>query len=136
MDSNQAWNDFHFLNSAFRDVVEAGRAPWIDPSLVRFSHRGSKDKDINRTVRAIDGLAVEYAVPFPLTYMFGPRVLQIYSSIFAFVLQIRRAQNALQRILIRNALVHMTNLGSELKVFYAMRSKLSWFVKSVVPVAV
>lgn len=133
MDTNQTWNDFHFLNSAFRDVVEAGRTLWVDPSLVRFSHRGSKDKVISLTVRAIDGLAVEYAVPFPLTYMFGPRVLQVYSSIFAFVLQIRRAQNALQRILIRNALVHMTNLGSELKVFYAMRSKLSWFVKYVYP---
>ena len=124
MDTNQPWTDFHFLNSAFRDVVDTRCTPWIDPSLVRFSHRGGKD-------RAIDGLAVEYAVPFPLTYMFVPRVLQTYSSLFTFVLQIRRAQNALQRILVRNALVHMRNVGSELKVFYAMRSKLSWFVKYV-----
>ena len=131
MDTNQPWTDFHFLNSAFRDVVDTGRTPWIDPSLVRFSHRGGKDRAISQTVRAIDGLAVEYAVPFPLTYIFAPRVLQTYSSLFTFVLQIRRAQNALQRILVRNALVHMRNVGSELKVFYAMRSKLSWFVKYV-----
>ncbi|CAL1700277.1 unnamed protein product [Somion occarium] len=131
MDTSQPWNDFHFLNSAFRDVVEAGRTPWIDPSLVRFSHRGGRDKIISRTVRAIDGLSVEYAVPFPLTYMFGPRILQVYSSIFAFVLQIRRAQNALQRILLRNAVVNMAHVGSELKVFYAMRGKLSWFVNAL-----
>ena len=93
MDTNEPWTDFHFPNSAFRDVVDTRCTPWIDPSLVRFSHRGGKD-------RAIDGLAVEYAVPFPLTYMFVQRVLQTYSSLFTFVLQIRRAQNALRRILV------------------------------------
>ncbi|KAH9948797.1 Spc98 family-domain-containing protein [Amylocystis lapponica] len=131
MDSRQPWNDFHFLNSAFRDVAEAGAQRWIDASLVRFSHRGSKDKAITRTVRAIDGLLVEYAVPFPLTYIFGPSVLCTYSAVFAFVLQIRRAKNVLERILVRGALAGRARLGSELKVFYAMRSKLSWFVNTL-----
>ncbi len=129
MDSQLSWTDFHFLNSAFHDAVDAGRSPWIDPALVRFSHRGHKDKDIRRTVRAIDGLLIEYAVPFPLTYIFGPRAMQVYSSIFVIVLQIRRAKNALERILVRSALANMPNVGSELKIFYAMRGKLSWFVK-------
>ncbi|KAI0080871.1 hypothetical protein K474DRAFT_1704411 [Panus rudis PR-1116 ss-1] len=134
MDSTQPWTDFHFLNSAFRDVVEAGRTPWIDPSLVRFSHRSASSKDkskvITRTVRAIEGLSVEYAIPFPLTYIFNPRTMQVYSSIFAFVLMIRRAQRVLQRILVRSALDGMLGAGmkSELKAFYAVRGKLSWFV--------
>lgn len=129
MDNKQAWSDFHFLNRAFRDVVEASSYKWIDASLVRFSHRGSKDKSITRTVRAIDGLLLEYAVPFPLTYIFGPRVMQAYSSIFSFILQIRRAKSVLERILVRGAVANMSHVGSELKVFYALRSKLSWFVK-------
>lgn len=127
MDSSQSWTDFHFLNSAFRDVVEMGRSPWVDPSLVRISHR-CKEKNIGRTVRAIDGLLIEYAVPFPLTYIFGPRTMQVYSSVFVFILQIRRAKNALERILVR-ALGGASHVGDDLKVFYAMRSKLSWFVK-------
>ena len=129
MDSQLSWTDFHFLNSAFRDVVDASKNHWIDPSLVRFSYRGGKDGNIHRTVRAIDGLLIEYAVPFPLTYTFGSRAMQVYSSIFSFVLQIRRAKNALERILLRSALTHMSQVGSELKIFYAMRGKLSWFVK-------
>ncbi|GBE79798.1 predicted protein [Sparassis crispa] len=129
MDSRLPWDDFHFLNSAFRDVAEAGSQRWIDASLVRISHRGGKDKSITRTVRAIDGLQIEYAVPFPLTYIFGPRTMQVYSSIFSFVLQIRRAKNVLERILVR-ADVGRTS-RSELKVFYAMRSKLSWFVNTL-----
>lgn len=128
MDSPQTWTDFHFLNSAFRDVVELGRKPWVDPSLVRISHRG-KDKNIGRTVRAIDGLLIEYAVPFPLTYIFGPRTMQVYSSIFVFILQIRRAKHALERILIRGAVGGMSHVDGNFKVFYAMRSKLSWFIK-------
>lgn len=57
--------------------------------------------------------------------------MQVYSSVFSFVLQIRRAKNVLERILVRSALANanVANMGGELKVFYAMRGKLSWFVK-------
>ncbi len=130
MDTNLNWNDFHFLNSSFSDVVSAASSRWIDPSLVRFSHRGStlKAANINRTVRAIEGLFIEYAVPFPLTYIFGPRAMQMYSSLLVFILQVRRAKNALERILVRNADV-VPRGSAEMKVFYAMRGRLSWFVK-------
>jgi gamma-tubulin complex component 5 len=128
MDSRQQWNDFHFLNSAFSDMVSAsGKTPWISTSLVRLAYRGSKDKPAtsHRTVKAMDGLIVEYAVPFPLIYIFTPEVLQKYGSIFLWMLQVRRAKSVLERILVRDQL----GGGAELKVFYAMRSRLSWFVK-------
>ncbi|KAH9938094.1 Spc98 family-domain-containing protein [Fomitopsis serialis] len=131
MDSRQAWNDFHFLNTAFHDVAEAGTHRWIETSLVRFSHRGSKDKSVTRTVRAFEGFSLEYAVPFPLTYVFGPKAMQTYSSIFTFVLQIRRAKSVLERILVRGGIGSTSRLASEMKVFYAMRSKLSWFVNTL-----
>jgi gamma-tubulin complex component 5 len=129
MDSQQPWSDFHFLNSAFGDVLDAGNTKWIESSLVRLSYRGTKDRFINRTVKNIDGLLVEYAVPFPLTYIFGPRVLQMYGSLFVFLLQIRRAKGVLERILVRGAIASVPHLRTELKVLYAMRSKLSWFIK-------
>src|SRR5882762_10294036 len=122
MDSQQPWSDFHFLNSAFGDVVDAGRTRWIESSLVRLSYRGNRDRMISRTVKSIDGLLVEYAVPFPLTYIFGPRVLQEYGSLFVFLLQIRRAKGVLERILVRGAIASVPHLGAELKAFYAMRS--------------
>ncbi|KAG8219040.1 Spc98 family-domain-containing protein [Butyriboletus roseoflavus] len=130
MDSQQAWNDFHFLNSAFRDVAESTNSDWIDASLIRLSYRGTKAATISNTVKAIDGLLVEYAVPFPLTYIFTPSVLQSYRSLFAFLLQVRRAKCVLERILLRGA---VTNVGSkfELKVLYAMRGKLSWFINAL-----
>jgi gamma-tubulin complex component 5 len=128
MDRSQPWSDFHFLNSAFGDVLDVSKAKWIESSLVRFSYRGTKDRAINRTIKSIDGLLVEYAVPFPLTYIFGPRVLQAYGALFVFLLQIRRAKSVLERILVRGAAV-VSHLGVEMKLVYAMRSRLSWFVK-------
>jgi gamma-tubulin complex component 5 len=134
MDTSQSWGDFHFLNTAFRDVVEsntnAGGKPWVQTSLVRLSYRGSKDKDktISRTVKAIDGLVAEYAVPFPLTYIFQPSNISVYGDIFVFLVQIRRAKNVLERILVRGA-PRGEKLRGELKAFYAMRSRLSWFIK-------
>ncbi|OBZ70494.1 Gamma-tubulin complex component 5 [Grifola frondosa] len=131
MDSRLPWNDFHFMNSAFRDIADLGAVRWIDSSLVRISHRGNKDKNVNQTVKAIDGLLIEYAVPFPLTYIFGPRTMQVYSSIFAFVLQIRRAKSTLERILVRDAFGNASHMDGEMKVFYAMRSRLSWFINTL-----
>jgi gamma-tubulin complex component 5 len=132
MNSQQHWQDFHFLNSAFRDVVDANNATkYIETSLVRLSYRGSKTTVIAQTVKALDGLLVEYAVPFPLAYIFTPRVFSIYGSIFAFLLQIRRAKNVLERILVRGEIGSERHMKHELKVFYAMRGKLSWFIKCV-----
>ncbi|KAF9462032.1 Spc98 family-domain-containing protein [Collybia nuda] len=136
MDTSQSWGDFHFLNTAFRDVVESntsiGAKVWVSTSLVRLSYRGSKEKDktISRTVKAIDGLLVEYAVPFPLTYIFRPNNITIYGEIFVFLIQIRRAKNVLERILVRGT-PRGEKLRGELKAFYAMRSRLSWFINTL-----
>ncbi|KAJ7681203.1 Spc98 family-domain-containing protein [Mycena rosella] len=137
MDSQQPWGDFHFLNTAFRDVVEAGTSSgskeWVQTSLVRLSYRGSKDggKGVSRTVKAISGLLVEYAVPFPIAYIFSPRILQVYGEVFVFLLQIRRAKSMLERILVRGGTGRDGKLGNELKAFYAIRSRLSWFINTV-----
>lgn len=130
MDSTQPWNDFHFLNTAFRDIADASPKRWIDPSLVRLSYRGNREKANIRAVKSIDPLLVEYAVPFPLTYIFGPQAVQAYSGVFIWLVQLKRAQSVLESILLRGA-SGMAGLyvQNELKVFYAMRSKLSWFVK-------
>ena len=132
MDNQQGWADFHALNTVFSDVVEMnslGATKWMEPSLMRLSYRGGKEKErsIARSIKAIDGLTAEYAIPFPLTYIFPPKVLQIYSEIFVFLLQIRRAKTVLEKILVRGD--GAKHLQSEIKVFYSMRSRLSWFIK-------
>lgn len=133
MDTRQPWNDFHFLNTAFREVARLGSQAWIHTSSVKFTHRGNKDANDHRTVRAINGLTIEFAVPFPLTYVFGPEISAGYSSLFCFLLQIRRAKSVLDRILIRGLNNDALDHGMpDLKVFHILRSKLSWFVKYVI----
>jgi gamma-tubulin complex component 5 len=131
MDSQQAWFDFHFLNSAFRDVVETSYRRWIDPSLVRLSYQDSPDKATTRSVRGLDPLFVEYAVPFPLTYICGPKAIQSYSSIFVLLTQIKRARSLLENTVLRGSgfTSRDARQQAEMKAFYALRNKLSWFVK-------
>ena len=131
MDSQQAWFDFHFLNSAFRDVVEMSYHKWIDPSLVRLSYQDSPDKAATRSVRGLDPLFVEYAVPFPLTYICGPKAVQSYSSIFVWLTQIKRARSLLENTVLRGSgfVSRDAHQQAEMKAFYALRNKLSWFVK-------
>lgn len=132
MDSNQPWNDFHFINKAFREVTQLGSQTWIHAPLVRFTHRGNKEPNISRTVRVIDGLAIEYTVPFPLTYLFGPESSASYSSLFCFLLQIRRAKSVLDRILTRGLVKNVLDSSMpNVKIFHVLRGKLLWFVKYV-----
>ena len=131
MDSQQAWFDFHFLNSTFRDVLEMSYRRWIDPSLVRLSYQDSPDKATTRSVRGLDPLFVEYAVPFPLTYICGPKAIQSYSSIFVWLTQIKRARSLLENTVLRGSGLASRDAHqqAEMKAFYALRNKLSWFVK-------
>ena len=131
MDSQQVWFDFHFLNSAFQDVVEMSYRRWIDPSLVRLSYQDSPDEAKSASVERLDPLFVEYAVPFPLTYICGPKAIQSYSSIFVLLTQIKRAGSLLEKTVLRGSGVMYKDAHrqAEMKAFYALRNKLSWFVK-------
>ena len=62
VDAQQRWNDFHFLNSAFQDIVAVHKGAGIDAKLVKFSYQPGRERNAEITVRAFDGLSVEYGV--------------------------------------------------------------------------
>lgn len=127
MDSGQFWSDFHFLNNTFRDTLNKYSINRIEPTLVRFSYSGSRDKASRGTVDALEDLLVEYAAPFPLTYVFGLHASSVYCSIFVFLLQIRRAKNVLEGARMRDITNHLESKDYAQKIIFATRSKLIWF---------
>jgi gamma-tubulin complex component 5 len=129
MDSHQTWSDFHLLNKTFRDTLEECSTNWIETALVRFSYSGSRDKALRPTIDALDDLLVEYAAPFPLTYLFGLHISGTYRSVFVFLLQLRRAKNVLENARIWDTTTRHESKRSLNKVVFAMRSKLIWFIK-------
>ncbi|KAF9509606.1 hypothetical protein BS47DRAFT_1396744 [Hydnum rufescens UP504] len=132
IDQKRAWSDYHSLNSLFRDVAVSTPGRWIDPSLVRFSYRGLRARNYTSSVRILDGLSVEYQVPFPLTYLFGPAENQVYSSVFIVLLQLRRAKSAVESILIRGALDSAISPPStNLKAFHSLRSRFTWLINTL-----
>jgi gamma-tubulin complex component 5 len=62
VDAQERWSDFHFLNSAFQDIVAAHKDSGIDAKLVKFSCQPGRERNPELTVRAFDGLSVEYGV--------------------------------------------------------------------------
>ena len=133
MDLGQTWSDFHFLNNTFRDTLNKYSINWIEPTLVRFSYSGSRDKASRGTVDAWDELLVEYAAPFPLTYVFDMHASGLYCSVFVFLLQIHRAKNVLEGAHMRNIASRQESKEYTNKIIFAMRSKLIWFIKCVPP---
>jgi gamma-tubulin complex component 5 len=131
MDSGQTWNDFHFLNNTFRDALKKISINRIDPTLVRFSYSGSRDRASRGTVDALDALIVEYAAPFPLIYIFGSDASAVYRSVFIFLLQVRRAKSVLEGAHMRHITSSQESREHANKIIFAMRSKLIWFIKYV-----
>jgi len=62
VDAQERWSDFHFLNSAFQDILSAHRDAGIDPKLVKISYQPGRERNAELTVRAFDGLSLEYGV--------------------------------------------------------------------------
>lgn len=131
MDSGQFWSDFHFLNNTFRDTLNKYSINRIESTLVRFSYSGSRDKASRGTVDALEDLLMEYAAPFPLTYIFGMHASNVYCSIFVFLLQIRRAKNVLEGARMRSIISHLESKECASKIIFTMRSKFIWFIKYV-----
>jgi gamma-tubulin complex component 5 len=133
MDTQQTWTDFHFLNTALTNTIQGsfshGRGEWVHLPLVRLSYRSAiSTTPTSRSVSTIEGLRMEYAAPFPLTYILTPDTFVIYNKVFVFLLQIRRGKAGLERLLVRT---QDTATQDELKFIFALRGRFSWFIKYV-----
>lgn len=80
-------------------------------------------------MRALEHLALSYAIPSPLGYLIPPSALDKYAAIFVFLLQLRRGTYLLDRL----SLLKSSPLQDpqELKSYYALRMRLSWIVSTL-----
>lgn len=129
MDAGLPWNDFHFLNGAFRDSIAASSCKWLETSLMRMSYQPTGRDSIARTVTALEGLILDYQVPFPLNYMLGPVSIRSYCRVFVLLLQLRRCNVILRSMDFNRSSYANGNMTSEtLRTFYGLRAKLVWFI--------
>lgn len=130
MDSSRSFTDYHFLNTAFADVIDMLPVHWIDSSAIRLFYRGTKDGGSMHSIMALQGLHAEYTVPFPLGYILSSRIMATYNDIFVFLLQIRRSRAVLEGITMREGLTRSNHaIHWPMKVVHLLRQKLSWFAK-------
>ncbi|KAG9045495.1 hypothetical protein FS837_006237 [Tulasnella sp. UAMH 9824] len=125
MDAGLPWNDFHFLNGAFRDSIAASSCNWLEASLMRMSYQPTGRDSIVRTVTALEGLILDYQVPFPLNYMLGPASIRSYCRVFVLLLQLRRCNVILRSMDFNRSSYQNGNItGETLRTFYGLRAKL------------
>lgn len=107
-----------------------------DSTTLRLRVKSAKNlRSTIRSVKVLEHLALDYSLPSPLSFIFTPAILEIYSSIFRFLLQLRRAKHLVDRLsLIKPGGSSVPSLQvqqsseHELKLFYSLRMRLSWIV--------
>ncbi|KZS97804.1 hypothetical protein SISNIDRAFT_481691 [Sistotremastrum niveocremeum HHB9708] len=128
MDSSQPWDDFHWLNRAFGDVLRSkhGKTLLEDPTRIRLYLRRVPRRSIHRSLKALDGLVMDYAFTFPANYIFGSCTV-IYSRILALLLQLRRAKSLIDTSIFVSA-TKTALTGQPLASLLILRVRLSWFL--------
>lgn len=133
MDRGHAWHDYSLLNAAWSKAAARSNT---DSTLLRFRVNSAKNlRSIIRSVKVLEHLALDYSLPWPLSFVFTPAILEIYTSIFRFLLQVRRAKHLVDRLsLVKPGSSTVPSLQvqqsseHELKQFYSLRMRLSWIV--------
>ncbi|PWN46086.1 hypothetical protein IE81DRAFT_82745 [Ceraceosorus guamensis] len=97
------------LEVSFREETRAEE--WVDTGRVRFKSEALRSTG---SVRALASISIDYEMPWPLTYMLTPGVIEAYQQMFTLQLQLFRASSCLSELL--NLRPSMLNgLGVELR---------------------
>ncbi|CEH17646.1 GAMMA-TUBULIN COMPLEX COMPONENT 5 [Ceraceosorus bombacis] len=97
------------LEVSFREETRAEE--WVDTGRVRFKSEALRSTG---SVRALASISIDYEMPWPLTYMLTPGVIEAYQQMFTLQLQLFRASSCLSELLnLRPSM--LTGLGVELQ---------------------
>lgn len=139
---NSIWNDRFVLT----ELVQSVFGIWDFVDVKRLGVRrvtlpenlsNAEASGVPRSVRHLAGIAIEYALPWPLVNILHPASMEVYKSAFTLLLQLKRGKYALERLPVRDIENRSSRnvrsgKGSLVEQLYLhLRHKLLWFVNAV-----
>jgi gamma-tubulin complex component 5 len=129
MDRGRSWDDKFLITEVTRSAFSAMHA--IDPSKLVVRSAGSSASDpLNRTVKVLETISIDYVLPWPVANIITQDTIQSYRRISTFLMQIRRAKYAIVRERVRDARTLVTD-GRDDTLVRALHHKLLWFLESL-----
>ncbi|RPB26975.1 hypothetical protein L211DRAFT_599399 [Terfezia boudieri ATCC MYA-4762] len=144
-DRNNLWNDRFLLTELvqsvfsgwnFLDAKRLGvRRVTVPDAPARTSTYESKDK--SRSVRQLAGIALEYALPWPLLNILKPSSMVTYKVVFILLLQLRRGKYVVERLRLQDGGIKTHGTGRKGKgilveqLYFHLRQRALWFVNLV-----
>lgn len=140
------WNDRFVLTelvqSVFhgREFVDAKRlgvrrvaVPGVLPNTNTY-----ECKDKARSVRQLAGIAIEYALPWPLLNILRPSSMQVYKDVFTLLLQLRRGKYSIEQLQLRDRNILEGKRSARKgrgtlveQLYFHLRHRMLWFVNLV-----
>lgn len=130
----ESWNDRFLLTELFQGVF--GELPCIDAERLSIRLTSATNQDMQnrrRSVKILDGLRVNYALPWPIANIMrqeflGVDQLLVHQRIFVFLTQVYRAKYVLERRrLLKSTLSPLGCEDGENSLVYSLRHRLLWF---------
>jgi gamma-tubulin complex component 5 len=126
MDRGRSWDDKFLITEVTRSAFSV--LPAIDLSRLVVRSAGSSASDpLNRTVRILETISIDYILPWPVANIITQDAIQSYRRISTFLMQIRRAKYAIVRERIRDARNSATDDRDDTLV-HALHHNFLWFL--------
>ncbi|KAF8449888.1 Spc98 family-domain-containing protein [Kalaharituber pfeilii] len=136
---NNLWNDRFVLTELVQSVF--GVWDFVDAKRlgVRRVALSKKMAGGPRSVRMLAGIAIEYALPWPILNILHPGSIEVYKAVFTLLLQLRRGKYVLEKLQLKDLRgparegfrYRRENGGYIGKTCLQLRHKLLWFVNAV-----
>ncbi|KAF8425526.1 Spc98 family-domain-containing protein [Tirmania nivea] len=139
---NNLWNDRFVLTELvqsvfsgwdFLDAKRLGvRRVAVPEAPARTNIYESKDK--SRSVRQLAGIALEYALPWPLLNILKPSSLEAYKLVFILLLQLRRGKYVIEHLRLQDGGLRTCGTGRKgndtlvEQLYLHLRHRALWFV--------
>jgi gamma-tubulin complex component 5 len=126
----EPWRDLLYLNSLLQEVL-LPHYPHLENCLSVQINNEETGRDL---LASITSLSLHYQVPWPVTTVFPPAVMNLYNDIFHFLMQVKWAKWSLEGIQVK---AHSQEASAQprlsllLHQLLLLRSKLLHFVNSV-----
>ncbi|KAI0207330.1 Gamma-tubulin complex component 5 [Lamellibrachia satsuma] len=96
---HESWQDVSFLNMSLRESLQTGFSSQADRLFVAVTEGTESGRMWSKEpIYALQGLTLQYEVPWPINIILNSRCMQIYNQVFTFLLQIKRAKYNLDRL--------------------------------------
>jgi gamma-tubulin complex component 5 len=126
------WSDRYLLTELYRGVLGSVKCVSTESIGILSTSQVSRRVEFkSRSVKMLCDISIEYTLPWSVANIISKSSIRIYQRVSTFLMQIRRAKYALERLRLLWSSAPGQDAGDGRLLGYAVRHRLLWFTNTL-----